>query len=413
MRAPDEIVLITYEFPFGSSETFLESEIEVLAKAFPKVWIIPSRATWGGRGFRLLGNVARRLPDNCTVILLERSYVRSIGFGIGNVWRLLRVVEFELASPTELLQQIRAALRETLKAVVFGSGLRAWISASGAMKLGYSYWKSEAATALALLKQRGDIRSFVTRCHGGDLYYEIYGRIHRPFDKFVFDQCSSVAVVSQHGYEYLTGRGVEGSKLHVARLGVRIVPPPCKPSDDGILRIMSCSSAIPLKRLDLLASALAKLDVAFEWIHFGDGPELPKVRELVRNFARDGAAFFPGRVSNRVVLEHYRHHSVDVFVNVSSSEGVPVSVMEALAAGVPCIVTDVGGSSEIIDDTCGRVLASSVTAGALAEQIRFVLTQRQTWIRRRSGAIRRARSLCNSEVNYIKFCDYLKSCAAD
>ncbi|NMC40567.1 MAG: glycosyltransferase, partial [Bacteroidales bacterium] len=44
------------------------------------------------------------------------------------------------------------------------------------------------------------------------------------------------------------------------------------------------------------------------------------------------------------------------FINVSSSEGVPVSVMEALSFGIPVIATDAGGTSEIVNNTNGRLI---------------------------------------------------------
>ena len=44
----------------------------------------------------------------------------------------------------------------------------------------------------------------------------------------------------------------------------------------------------------------------------------------------------------------YLEHRVDVLVNTSSSEGIPVSMMEAMARGVPVIGTDVGGVREIL-----------------------------------------------------------------
>lgn len=413
MRTSDEILLITYEFPFGGSETFLETEIEVLAKTFSKVWVIPSRAAWVTSGSDLLCSTARRLPSNCTVVLLKRSLARSIGFAITNGWRLLSAVEFEHSTPLAMIGQVNSALREALKAILFASKLHAWISTVGAKGLGYSYWKSEAATALALLKQRGDISAFVSRCHGGDLYHEIEDRIYRPFDAFVFDRCKSVAPVSQHGCDYLIERGVDRSKVYLARLGVRLEGTSCRQSNDGILRVMSCSNAIPVKRVDLLANALSGLDIPFEWTHFGDGPELPKIRNIVKGFPTSGTAFLPGRTSNAAVLDHYRHKAVDVFVNVSSSEGVPVSIMEALAAGVPCIATDVGGTSEIVDDTCGRVLASTVTSEDLAEQIRSVVTEPENWIQRRAGARFRCLSVCSAEANYAEFCEHLRLCATD
>lgn len=46
-----ELLLVTYEFPFGGSETFLETEIQYIAESFSTVWVVPSRAVWSPREF--------------------------------------------------------------------------------------------------------------------------------------------------------------------------------------------------------------------------------------------------------------------------------------------------------------------------------------------------------------------------
>lgn len=58
---------------------------------------------------------------------------------------------------------------------------------------------------------------------------------------------------------------------------------------------------------------------------------------------------FEGKVDNSTVLDYYRKNDVDCFITTSSSEGLPVSIMEAMSFGIPIIATDVGGISELID----------------------------------------------------------------
>lgn len=410
MQASNEILLVTYEFPYGTAETFLESEVLVLARAFSRVWILPSRAAWSRSRFAGPHAVERALPENCTTVLVKSSVTAFILFSLFNAGRLLREAQFERTSPSGRWSQLKTALRESAKAAAFASTARYWPTSNGNVRLAYSYWKSEAATALALLEQRGQIPAFVTRCHRGDLYHDADQHVNRPFDRFVLERCTSVMPVSQHGCAYLISRGAKASKVKLARLGVSMPPDVCRASKDGVLRILSCSNAIPVKRLTLLANALRQLDVAFEWIHFGDGPDLAKVEEIVASFPAHGSASFRGRVPNVQVLNHYRQAPVDVFVNVSSSEGVPVSVMEALSAGVPCIVTDVGGTSEIVDDTCGCVVDNAIADHQLAMYIRSVATEREAWLQRREGARSKSLTMCDAERNYLDFCRHLKAC---
>ena len=55
-----------------------------------------------------------------------------------------------------------------------------------------------------------------------------------------------------------------------------------------------------------------------------------------------------GAIQNVEVYKYYNEHCADLFINVSSSEGLPVSIMEAISFGIPVIATDVGGTGEIV-----------------------------------------------------------------
>ncbi|MBQ4033784.1 MAG: glycosyltransferase, partial [Paludibacteraceae bacterium] len=114
------------------------------------------------------------------------------------------------------------------------------------------------------------------------------------------------------------------------------------------LNIVSCSNAIPLKRLDLIAEALQKADFPIQWTHIGSGPTLEKISAMVESMPKNVTVSLLGQKSNEFVRDLYTKKHFDVFLNVSTTEGVPVSIMEALAAGIPVIATNVGGTSEIV-----------------------------------------------------------------
>lgn len=80
---------------------------------------------------------------------------------------------------------------------------------------------------------------------------------------------------------------------------------------------------------------------------------------------------------NQQVYDYYKSNKVDVFVNVSYSEGLPVSLMEASSFGIPVIATDVGGSAEIIDkeQKNGFLLDKDFEIGALQKKIELLLNE--------------------------------------
>lgn len=78
---------------------------------------------------------------------------------------------------------------------------------------------------------------------------------------------------------------------------------------------------------------------------------MDEIKKMAKDKLRDNIQYeFKGNVSNTELMKQYQDKNYYVFVNVSSSEGIPVSIMEATSFGIPCIATDAGGTKEIIRD---------------------------------------------------------------
>lgn len=90
--------------------------------------------------------------------------------------------------------------------------------------------------------------------------------------------------------------------------------------------------------------------------------------------------------------------ALDVAVNSSLGEGFPNAVGEAMACGVPCVVTDVGDSADIVGDT-GRVVAAGDASG-LAEQIMQLLALSREE-RARLGQAGRGRVSAHYEIGTV------------
>ncbi len=70
---------------------------------------------------------------------------------------------------------------------------------------------------------------------------------------------------------------------------------------------------------------------------------------------------FKGDLPNDEVQRYYRSNRVDCFITTTETEGLPVSIMEAMAYGIPIVATDVGGIREMIDGN-GVLLSSDPSA---------------------------------------------------
>lgn len=231
----------------------------------------------------------------------------------------------------------------------------------------YFFWGRGYADILPLLPPQQQAASLV-RMHRYDLYPEVGGG-YIPFHSAIVRKAGLVAPISEDGVQSLKRRfPAEAGHIRCLRLGT--VPKPLGPyADDGVLKLVSCAHAVPVKRLHLIAEALAHADRPVRWRHIGDGPELQRLRDIAATLPANVTVELPGAILPSEVPEHYQSHPYDLFLNVSASEGVPVSIMEAMSAGIPTLATDVGGTRELVTPATGRLLPEDATPALLWQTI--------------------------------------------
>jgi glycosyltransferase involved in cell wall biosynthesis len=220
----------------------------------------------------------------------------------------------------------------------------------------YFYWSREWAYIIPFLKKRGLHRIFV-RFHGYDLYEERQGNSgYIPYRIPVLPAIHTAILLSESARNYLLSKYAGYiRKSIVSPLGT-MEKGLAKPSTDGVLRIISCSGIVEVKRLGLLCEALQLATCPVEWTHIGSGPLMERLKIQIKTLTSDIRVQLKGKLQPDEVLEYYRDRELDLFVNVSESEGMPVSIMEAFSAGIPAVATDVGGTSELVNSNTGILL---------------------------------------------------------
>jgi glycosyltransferase involved in cell wall biosynthesis len=133
------------------------------------------------------------------------------------------------------------------------------------------------------------------------------------------------------------------------------------------VRILTVGRLLALKGHALLLQAVAGVRAAgaeVELTIVGDGPERERLEVLTRELAIEGHVRFAGAVGRDRVASHYA--AADIFCLASFAEGVPVVLMEAMAAGLPVVATRVAGIPELIRDEETGLLVSPGRADLLA-----------------------------------------------
>lgn len=178
--------------------------------------------------------------------------------------------------------------------------------------------------------------------------------------------------------------------------------------DDGKIRLVSCSYVRPEKRIDLIMDVVSKWTLCpIQWIHYGNGPLLEVMQQRANEtmkFNKNVEINFKGYVNNEDVQKSYMTEPVDIFINLSSSEGVPVAIMEAIAYGVPVVATDVGGVCEIIEDEHGLLIGADDNADTIKCALeQFIKKYQQNAIVKRDAAFSFWESHFDAKKNYEKF----------
>jgi glycosyltransferase involved in cell wall biosynthesis len=142
----------------------------------------------------------------------------------------------------------------------------------------------------------------------------------------------------------------------------------------------------PKDFLTLIHAFAALPEGSFEALIVGEGPDRPVVEAEIRRLGLDGRVQLLGERSDVPALLA----DSDVFVLSSRSEGLPVSVLEAMAAELPIVASRVGGLGELVVDGETGILVRAGDAPALAAAVGRLIEDRD--LRRTLAAGGRARA---------------------
>ncbi|HEY4062592.1 MAG TPA: glycosyltransferase [Puia sp.] len=359
----------TQSYPFGIGEQWKANELNVLVGQFDKIVVIPY--SYAGNF-----NAPKTLPEGVElrgplfkedILLLKKSDVFRIlfhpksaaflrEFFSKKVYREKGALIKWAVSTVWIIKLLR---HPVIRSVVLGASKNDVL---------YFYWGKGSCDFLPFVDAGAFYKTFI-RMHRYDLFEDV-NKGYIPYREVLLRAASFIAPSSQAGKDHLDGLyPAYRDRVRVVRCGTLSNGRVSAPSSDNVLRVISCSFLSPVKRVEIMIRALALVSVPVEWTHVGDGVLRKELEELA---AATGAASrfrFQGMMDSREVLDFYASGQFDLFVNVSSSEGVPFSIMEAFSAGIPVLATEVGGTGEIVDEAVGGLLPADVTAGILKEKL--------------------------------------------
>jgi glycosyltransferase involved in cell wall biosynthesis len=224
-------------------------------------------------------------------------------------------------------------------------------------------------------KKRG-ARSIV-RSHNSDFYPNSKGT-PQPFVRFLHTKTGAPTL---HVYlslkaEFYAKKNFGNTDSTIAPIGITLektepYKSPGEPCDDGKKVLVTASTIAKVKRIGLVAEVYQHLrneGLVSKWIHFGSDPH-SFFQSLPESFSADSSIECKGELPNSTFRQQLRQVSNGFFLNLSSSEGMPVTILEAGVSGLPVAATNVGVVSDLISDATGLLIPIEDSAQEVASQI--------------------------------------------
>lgn len=181
---------------------------------------------------------------------------------------------------------------------------------------------------------------------------------------------SRVVAVSDDIHGFFLANGYLDSRLRMIHNGLKPTEKVLPGNQSSKVIIGSAGRFFPVKDYPLMVSIAAELKTigGLEFHLIGDGPDRETIEKSIQQ----------NNLQKKFLLRPFRedltefYHQIDIFINTSLHEGIPMSVLEAMAAAKPVIAPRVGGFKEVIDDGVDGFLIDRRTPQKFAEICKFL-----------------------------------------
>lgn len=401
-----KIYLITKEYPFGNAErAFIDSEYQLLRREFD---IFTVTTEW--KGTEEKESLYNQFVLELYPTIYQKLYCFFLFWLKKDAW----------LEAIRILKDKKKIFKNLMRAAMYGSfaeffflRLKRTIGLSRKTEaIFYFYWWDYKCLGLTMHKSKYPGIKIITRTHGYDLYdeRELYGRQY--FKPQMDRNLARIIFVAQYGKQYYLKKynKADGEKYPLHRLGVSDPKPDLNCGKGEVFHIISCSNAIPLKRIELIIEGLSKIkDIRIQWTHIGDGSELKNLGRLAKEKLGNNVKYsFLGRIQNGDVISYYKENNVNCFITTTSTEGNPVSVQEALSFGIPIIATRVSDIPYMVDGN-GVLLSEDPDGDEIAAAIKTIADMgHDEYIELRKQSYYIYCRDYRADVNHRKFIEELK-----
>ena len=362
------IAYLVSEYP-ATSHTFILREILGLRQRGFEI----ATASINADSRPLSAVTAEERDERETTYVLKSHGLRgAVAAQIWSLWRHPRgYVRGLAAALRRSLRNPRTTLRNLFhftEALMVGR----WMQRAGIGHL-HVHFATTGASVASLAKQVFPMTLSMT-VHGPDEFADVRNEhFHEKVDAADFVVCISHFARSQTMQH---SAPENWKKLDVARLGVNplVFAPVARTPEPRVFSLLCVGRLTPAKGQHLLLEAIAGLRGSGEQVRLhlaGDGPDRASLQRHAQALGIADRVEFHGALNHDQVRALYAR--CDAFVLPSFAEGIPVVLMEAMAAGLPCVSTRIAGIPELIVDGESGFLASPSSLDELTDRLRQLI----------------------------------------
>ena len=236
----------------------------------------------------------------------------------------------------------------------------------------------------AFLKRVGIDAKVVTMFHGVDIRRGVTqgGAIYRN----LFEFGDRLLAISEYNYSNLIDFGADRGRIIRHPVGIDLKCFPVRKYEGSKVRrtvtVLSVARLVEEKGLEFGIKAIHRLrqrhpGLSVRYNIVGGGCLEEKFRNLIRKLSLDDTVFLVGPQTQSEVIQSLM--KADLYLMPSIAEALPVALMEAHAAGLPCIATRVGSTDEILLDGKSGFLVPPQDVDALTDKLEYLVENQQQW----------------------------------
>ncbi|MDZ7338623.1 MAG: glycosyltransferase [candidate division KSB1 bacterium] len=390
---PFRVAYVLWKFP-RFSETFVANELFFLRQAAPGLQV---------RVFAVRKGDAGAESSRVAALRPSLTYLPALWAPCSWWWMVHAVWGAPRAVAKTLVALLRLSAQQPSHRTRLYAMAQSLYALSKGLPLAVLLRREQVAHAHAHFAETGGLVAWVAArvagipfsvtLHGHDIFFNP----NPLLAAFLIRESCFAITVSEYNRRFLARmEPAAQSKVRVVHCGVDLALfHPGEPRTIGVFRILTVARLQPRKGIaDLVEACRALADeVDYECVVVGDGPQRTELEDKAARYGLGERFRFLGARAHEEVLAQLQETSV--FVLPSYSEGVPVSVMEAMAMGVPVIATAVNGVPELVKRGAG-ILVAPGNIDALAAALRRVANMSDAE-RRRMG--RKARQVVEREFD--------------